>query len=64
MAFVEEHCQLQCLLEDTVLFYPELILLSPPGGGQRGGAQAEVREALQWGDRNPAEGRSQLYDRP
>lgn len=39
-------------------------LLSQPGGGQPGGAQAEVREALQRGHRNPAEGCSQLYDRP
>lgn len=39
-------------------------LLCPPGGGQWGGAQAEVWEALQWGDRNPPEGCSQLYDRP
>lgn len=38
--------------------------LSQPGGGQRGGAQAEVWEALQRGDRNPPEGCSQLYDRP
>lgn len=39
-------------------------LLSQPGGGQRGGAQAEVWEALQWGDRNPPEGCRQLHDRP
>lgn len=39
-------------------------VLSQPGGGQWGGAQAEVWETLQWGDRNPPEGCSQLYDRP
>lgn len=37
---------------------------SQPGGGQRGGAQAEIWEALQWGDRNSPEGCSQLYDCP
>lgn len=35
-----------------------------PGWGQRGGAQAEVWEALQWGDRNPPQRRSQLHDCP
>lgn len=72
-------CELQHLLEDTTAASTNAVckknayeivtarltgLLCPPGGGQRGRAQAEVREAVQRGDRNPAEGRSQLYDRP
>lgn len=52
-----------CFIAWRIFFFKENAF-SKPGGGQRGRAEAEVRAARQWGDRNPPEGCSQLHDRP
>lgn len=58
-------CCNEYFFKENVLVRAHLMsLLSQPGRGQRGGAQAEVWETLQWGDRNPPERCSQLHDRP